>query len=154
MMKDGERHRTAQDRGAALRRAREVAGLTQVEVADGVGVSVSSVKKWEHGDRLLPDTFVADRLAEFLGVSSESLHVVVPDFDTATLATIRRSRRQSAEALAEVLGISARTVARVEAGDILPPDPAAWTRALDITQPRLAQAWARGAAEREAAAGQ
>ena len=114
-MKDGERRRTAQDRGAALRRAREGAGLTQVEVANGVGVSVSAVKKWEHGDRLPADTFVADRLAEFLGVPATSLHVVVPDFDTATLATIRRSRRQSVEALAEVLGISARTVARVEA---------------------------------------
>lgn len=52
--------------GSRVKRAREEAGLTQAQVAQRVGVSVSTYPRWERGEQRIPQTaFIA--LATILG---------------------------------------------------------------------------------------
>jgi transcriptional regulator with XRE-family HTH domain len=126
----------------AMARARNEKGWSQSRLADEAGVSLSTVKKWELGLRK-PDESVAGRLAFALGVQPGSLGLAIPDLDSATLATIRRSRRITAPEMAAAVGVSERTLTRVESGELLPPDSAAYAKAYGITLAQLAAAWKR-----------
>lgn len=53
--------------GERIKRARLAKGLTQQDVADGVGVSLISVSNWEV-DKTIPKGANLAKLAEFLGV--------------------------------------------------------------------------------------
>jgi transcriptional regulator with XRE-family HTH domain len=105
-------------------------------------VSLSAVKKWELGLRK-PDEAVASRLASALGVEPGSLGLAIPDIDSATLATIRRCRRITIPEMAATVGVSERTLTRVESGELLPPDTEAYAKAYGITLAQLAAAWRR-----------
>ena len=54
--------------GSAIRRLRELRGMTQTELADRIGVSAKAVSKWETA-RGLPDISLLQPLAQALGVS-------------------------------------------------------------------------------------
>lgn len=127
---------------AALAEARHEKGWSQSRLADEAGVSLSAVKKWELGLRK-PEEAVAARLASALGVEPGSLGLAIPDIDSATLATIRRSRRITVSEMAAAIGASERTLTRVESGELLPPDSAAYAKAYGITLAQLAAAWRR-----------
>lgn len=55
-----------------LKKAREAAGLTQEEVAYGVGISIRSYKQYESGERL-PKVDKAKVIAEVLGRPVEEI---------------------------------------------------------------------------------
>lgn len=55
-----------------LRRARELAGFTQTQLAEALDMSQDMVSKWETGRRgARPDT--AKKIADILGVSTKDL---------------------------------------------------------------------------------
>ncbi len=54
--------------GAAIKRLREKKGITQVQLADMIGVSCKAVSKWETA-KGLPDICLIEPLAKALGVS-------------------------------------------------------------------------------------
>ena len=54
--------------GSAIKQLREARGLTQVELAESIGVSSKTVSKWETG-KGLPDISLLQPLAQGLGVS-------------------------------------------------------------------------------------
>jgi len=58
--------------GENLRKARENAGLTQQQVWESIGISESSYKGYEKGDRPPPGDKIAT-LAKILGVSTDEL---------------------------------------------------------------------------------
>ena len=51
---------------------RNLRGMTQEEVAEGIGISRQSYAKWEQGETI-PDIEKCDRLAKFYGVSIDAL---------------------------------------------------------------------------------
>jgi DNA-binding transcriptional regulator YiaG len=127
----------------AIRDARKQADFTQPALAAEVKVSTATVKAWESGRRMPGSADLVQELAAVLGVDPEALGLVPPDFQTATLAAIRRARWITVPQLASTLGISDHLVREVEAGRLLPPDPAAWASALRISPHNLADAWPR-----------
>lgn len=58
--------------GRRIRRARLRAGISQQEVADAIGVGVTSVSRWEVGTRV-PSAVRLAKLARVLGVSVDFL---------------------------------------------------------------------------------
>ena len=64
--------RAFNDLGPALRRLREVAGLTQVQVAERSGIAQNRLSRYENG-RQLPDVPTMDRLLGCYGVDVEGL---------------------------------------------------------------------------------
>lgn len=58
--------------GARIRGLREARSLTQVEVADHLGVSQTAVSYWEKGRRV-PSVAMLARLAGLLGVTIDEL---------------------------------------------------------------------------------
>lgn len=71
--------------GNRLKEARETVGLTQEELADRIGLSVSAVRKIERGERKLTIDWV-NRLAQALGV--DAVEIVL-----ATSAVVDREPR-------------------------------------------------------------
>lgn len=64
--------RSFSDLGPALRRLREVAKLTQVQVAERTGIAQNRLSRYENG-RQLPDVPTLDRLLGCYGVDVEGL---------------------------------------------------------------------------------
>ena len=54
--------------GATIKRLREERGMTQLELADRIGVSDKTVSKWETA-KGLPDVSLLEPLAQALGIS-------------------------------------------------------------------------------------
>lgn len=54
--------------GATVKRLREAKGLTQLQLADEIGVTAKAVSKWETG-KGLPDISLIEPLSQALGVS-------------------------------------------------------------------------------------
>ncbi|MCA9708972.1 MAG: helix-turn-helix transcriptional regulator [Myxococcales bacterium] len=50
-----------------LRRARKAAGMTQRDFADAMGVSLTTIKRWETGERFM-STDKLDAISEVLGI--------------------------------------------------------------------------------------
>jgi len=57
--------------GERLRRLRDAAGLTQMQLAEKAGVPLTTLRNWEH-DRREPLVSAAFKLAGALGVSCEA----------------------------------------------------------------------------------
>lgn len=51
---------------------RELRGITQVVLAEKLGVSQGAISNWENGDRK-PDVFMMKRIAEILGCTVDEL---------------------------------------------------------------------------------
>lgn len=108
------------DLATKIRRARMTAGLTQMTLADAVGVSPGLVGAWETG-RKSPGREVLKRLCDTLGVSADSLldesapltfRITVTDpLEVRILTRVRALPRRQRENFAEILGV-AQDVAR------------------------------------------
>jgi transcriptional regulator with XRE-family HTH domain len=58
--------------GSAVRRAREVCGVTQLELAAAIGVGVETVSNTERG-ATVPDYATVEAMADFLGCKIDEL---------------------------------------------------------------------------------
>lgn len=63
-----------------IRDYREAIGLTQVQLAHEVGVTPSTVYKWEAG-KVVPDVIRLRKLAQVFDVSSDEIALVGVDVD-------------------------------------------------------------------------
>lgn len=59
--------------GTRIRELRKRAGMTQLELSERVGVHETSIRRWEKEKDSGPDTAMIVKLAEALGVTTESL---------------------------------------------------------------------------------
>lgn len=76
--------------GDNIRRAREMAGLTQVELADMAGVSIGSIQGYEQG-RYIPKGVNLRKIASALGIRYSELdsNVLENDVDLVNQAFAR-----------------------------------------------------------------
>lgn len=58
--------------GTNLIRLRKEKGVTQADLADGIGASIKTVRRYEH-EESLPDAEMVRRIARYLDVSSDRL---------------------------------------------------------------------------------
>ena len=126
----------------ALRDARERVGWTRAQLGEQVGVSAATVKAWETCARA-PKASTQLRLAKVLGMGFEDLEQPGPA-DADDLRRLRETLGWTREEAARRLGIQASTLARVEAGVELPPDPRRMARVYGLTAGELAAVWRRG----------
>jgi transcriptional regulator with XRE-family HTH domain len=88
--------------GAAIRRHREAAGLTQLALANQIGVPASTIFRLEKGEFGRPDPNKLARLAEALGIEAEELYALAPYPELPEMAPYLRAKYgMSAEAVAE-----------------------------------------------------
>ena len=91
-----------------LKIARENAGLTQKELAERAGSHHRTIQNWEYGTRLPRNLDVVCRIADVLGVSSESL---LNDSETYIIKAKERggskAARELEELVSEVIGLFA-----------------------------------------------
>lgn len=71
--------------GQAIKTARKTAGLTQMELAKYLGVSVSSVRKWEQG-RVRPTAGAIERLCQLVKSSEKIVVSLTADDMVRTIA--------------------------------------------------------------------
>ena len=76
-----------------IRRRRTEIGLTQRELAEGLGISYQAVSKWERGINL-PDLLLLPRLCTLLGISTEELMGVPADTNTPLPAIPEEPRKE------------------------------------------------------------
>lgn len=122
---------------ATVRDARYAAGLTVPDLAGRVGVSVGTVKAWEAGRRT-PRAATLQRLAGTLGLAVDDL--IDPGVRLRDLADLRSTAGLDVANAAAALGLSTSMLRRVEAGELLPPDPVAMCQLYRFTQARFAEA--------------
>ena len=60
------------DFGANLKQARESAGITQVSLAEMLGVRQKDISRWERNDRT-PNILTFGRLCKAVGVSADTI---------------------------------------------------------------------------------
>ena len=84
-----------------LKSARENAGLTQKELAERAGSHHRTIQNWEYGARLPRNLDVVCRVADVLGVSSESL---LNDSDTYIIKAEEQGGSKAARELEELVG--------------------------------------------------
>lgn len=71
--------------GKRLKEIRKIRGMTQKELSEVVGVSVSTVKKWEQ-DQVDPNTAALISIAVALNVSTDYLFGNIPQTDLIVVA--------------------------------------------------------------------
>lgn len=71
--------------GQAIKAARKTTGLKQTELAQYLGVSVSSVRKWEQG-RVRPTAEAIERLCQLLKTSEKLVVSLTADDMVKTIA--------------------------------------------------------------------
>ena len=71
-----------------IKRLRNEKGLSQIQLADQMFVTHSTVSRWESGSRL-PDAVMISRLAKCLGISTETLFSLISeDEDTPNIIMV------------------------------------------------------------------
>lgn len=128
-----------------LRVLRSDARLSREDLAEQAGLSVSSIKMWETGNRV-PTVSAASKLASALGVDLAALSGSDEPFDPArySLRAIRTKFELTVPEVARAAGTNDDLIYDVELGHRLPPDPAVWARAYRITPEQLMRSWALG----------
>lgn len=87
---------------AAIRRHRKAAGLSQLALANKIGVPASTIFRLEKGEFGRPDPDKLARLAEALGIEAEELYVLTPYPQLPEMGPYLRTKHgMSAEAIAE-----------------------------------------------------
>ncbi len=88
--------------GAAIRRHRKKAGLSQSALANAIGVPASTVFRLENGEFGMPDPEKLARLADALGIEAEELYALAPYPDLPDMGPFLRALfGMSDEAVAE-----------------------------------------------------
>jgi len=88
--------------GAAIRHHRQAAGLSQLALANQIGVPASTVLRLERGEFNRPDPEKLARLAEALEIEAEELYALAPYPDLPEMAPYLRAKYgMSEEAVAE-----------------------------------------------------
>jgi len=82
--------------GQRLKRLRETAGLTQVQLAERASVPLTTLRNWEY-DRREPLVGAAFRLARALGVSCEAFQVEDKPAEKAPAAKKTTKKRKGKE---------------------------------------------------------
>lgn len=132
-------------RPTLLRGARSAGGYSRADLAELAGVSAATVKAWETGRRTPAPPAMA-RLARALGLAPEDLEVTGPP-DAVDLTDLREHLGLSRVLACEHLGIDVATLAQVEAGLALPPDPQKMARVYGVTAATLANVTRRTGCE-------
>ena len=70
-----------------IRRLRNEKGLSQIQLADLMYVTHSTISRWESGNRL-PDAVMISRLAKCLGTSTETLFSLVSEEETPNIIMV------------------------------------------------------------------
>ena len=60
--------------GEKVRKERKLAGLTQEQLAEKLGVSINAVSKWERGLNL-PDVSLMKELCDILNITLSLIHI-------------------------------------------------------------------------------
>ena len=103
--------------GAAIRRHREAAGLSQLALATKIGVPASTIFRLEKGEFGMPDPDKLARLAEALGVEAEELYALAPYPELPEMAPYLRAKYgMSEEAVAEAEAFFAELKQREQKG--------------------------------------
>ncbi len=88
--------------GAAIRRHRKAAGLSQLALAKEIGVPASTIFRLEKGEFGRPDPDKLARLAEALDIEAEELYALTPYPALPDMAPYLRAKHGfSEEAVAE-----------------------------------------------------
>lgn len=88
--------------GAAIRRHRLTAGLSQLALAKQIGVPASTIFRLEKGEFGMPDPDKLARLADALGIEAEELYALAPYPELPDMAPYLRAKHgMSDEAVAE-----------------------------------------------------
>jgi transcriptional regulator with XRE-family HTH domain len=88
--------------GNAIGRHRKAAGLSQLALANKIGVPASTVFRLEKGEFGMPDPEKLARLAEALGIEAEELYALAPYPQLPEMAPYLRAKYgMSEEAVAE-----------------------------------------------------
>ncbi len=70
-----------------LKELRKERGLTQTEIAEGIGTGQSNIRRWEVGE-VLPSSEFVIRLADFFEVSADYLLGRSDDFGNVSVQTV------------------------------------------------------------------
>ncbi|WP_337825287.1 helix-turn-helix domain-containing protein [Amycolatopsis sp. A1MSW2902] len=130
-----------------LRAARERRGLSILDLADLIGMTRSSVHKWEAGD-VAPDPRRAKKAADVLGVPLQALTDLVDD--EIGLAERRALNGMTARDLSRESGIDSATLSHIESGHRRPSEhqAAALAAVLGLGPAELQALWERTRARR------
>lgn len=74
-----------QNYGEALKYQREVARLTQPELAQKIGISQQNISRWERNE-VIPNIDFCVKLANFYGISIDELLCINSNFSARTVA--------------------------------------------------------------------
>lgn len=125
-----------------LREARQAANLSQVELADALGIKQASVSMWERGVRT-PHRSKIKAIATLLRIAPEDLFVGELDPNEVTLGIHRQAVGLTQARLAARLEIRPGAVAAIEYGRVWPRDDLLrrWCDVLGITTDQFRTAW-------------
>jgi transcriptional regulator with XRE-family HTH domain len=138
-------------RSGVLRSTRGNTGMTQVELAERVGVAPAAVRSWERGvDQ--PTAANVSRLAAALGVDARDFYEAISG--PPMVAVLRHAAGLSLMELATRSGLAYSRCRRIEKGTVRPTraDVAALSKGLGVTAAELRRALGTAADDQKAAA--
>ena len=143
-------------RGETLLNAREAAGLARTELATRIGVTETTLIRYEN-DLLLPSLKTLRRMANAFGMAADELERMLkggkPEIRHVIGENIREARQAAGMTLAELgkhTAISSASIQRYEKGIVKKPDPDVLRQiaaALDVTVESLAPGYSAMAGE-------
>uniref|UniRef100_UPI003F49B1A4 helix-turn-helix domain-containing protein n=1 Tax=unclassified Streptomyces TaxID=2593676 RepID=UPI003F49B1A4 len=130
-----------------MREVRQRAGLSRADLAVMAEISPETVRNAETGKRV-PSARVAASIARALGVEVGDL---APASGEITLKQLRQYTGLTQRQTAEVIGVSAGMVSKVEAGLYGVRDPQKWATAYQVSRAVWTAAWRAGRTSRRQA---
>ena len=111
------------DLGDRIRQKRRQLGITLVELADHIGVSLSAAVYWERLSRPPRKIETRQKLLTWLNKYRPDRAIELHEIDGDMIKTERLRRRMSIADLAKVIRVSVRSVRDWEHGNIRPQPP-------------------------------
>lgn len=134
-------------RADRMRELRQRDGLSRAQLALLAGVSPETVRNAETGN-CRPSARVLRALAKALAVPVKEL---APTQGPPSLKELRRNTGRTQKQTAEVIGVSAGMVSKVEAGMYGVRDPDRWARGYQVSRKQWLAAWEVGRTARRRA---
>ena len=106
--------------GDRIRRRRGQLAVTQAELADHMGVSLSAAVYWERLSRPPRGVETRDKLLRWLSECSPGHSIDLREIDSDLIRTERLRRLMTTADLAEVIGVSVETIRKWERGEDRP----------------------------------